>query len=178
MKYAAPARKEIATRTIFNILGPLSNPAGAASQLVGVYDDKLTEVLANVLENLGLKRAFVVHGMDGLDEITVTEKTKISELKSGRVRTYFITPEEFGMKKASLDQIKGGSKKENADIVLSILKGEAGPRRDIVLLNAAAAIVAGFKTDDFKKGIELAKISIDSGAALEKLKKFIEFTKL
>lgn len=176
MKYAIEPRREIGIRTIFNILGPLSNPANAASQVVGVYDAKLTEVLAHVLKNLGASRVFVVHGMDKLDEITITAGSKITELKDGKMRTYYITPEKFGMKRASLKNIEGGSAKENAEIVLSILKGELGPRRNIVLLNAAAAIISAFKARNFKEGIKIAADSIDSGHALDKLLKLKELT--
>ncbi len=178
MKYAMAPRKEIGIRTIFNILGPLSNPANATSQVLGVYDAKLTETLAQVLKNLGSKRAFVVYGMDTLDEITLTGKTRVTELKNNRLRTYYITPEKFGIRRARLDDIEGGDAQENAKIVLSVLKGERGARRDIVLLNAAAALVAGFKVKDFKAGIKVAAESIDSGSALDKLTKLIEITNL
>jgi len=178
MKYAMAPRKEIGIRTIFNILGPLSNPANATSQVLGVYDAKLTETLAQVLKNLGSKRAFVVYGMDTLDEITLTGKTRVTELKNNRLRTYYITPEKFGIRRARLDDIEGGDAQENAKIVLSVLKGERGARRDIVLLNAAAAIVAGFKVKNFKEGIKIAAESIDSGNALDKLMRLIEITNL
>jgi len=176
MKYAIEPRKEIGIRTIFNLLGPLSNPAGATSQVLGVYDAKLTEIIARVLKNLGSKRAYVVYGMDTLDEITVTGKTKVSELRGGKVKSYFITPEKFGIDRARLDDIEGGDAKENAAITLSVLKGERGPRRDVVLLNASAALVAGFKAKDFKSGIKMAAVSIDSGMAFDKLKRLIEIT--
>lgn len=176
MKYAITPRKEIGIRTIFNLLGPLSNPANATSQVLGVYDAKLTEVIAAVLKNLGCRRALVVSGMDTLDEITITGKTKITELNKGRLKTYFVSPEKFGMKRSKLRSIKGGSAKENAKILLSILEGERGARRNVVLLNAAAALVAGFKAGNFKEGIELAKDSIDSGRAVEKLNRLIVMT--
>jgi anthranilate phosphoribosyltransferase len=176
MKYAANPRKEIGIRTIFNILGPLSNPANATSQVLGVYDAALTETVAHVLRNLGSKRAFVVHGMDNLDEITVTGRTRVTELKNGRIRTYFVTPEKFGVRRAEPGDIEGGDAKENAAIVLSVLKGERGPRRDVVLMNAAAALVAGFAAKDLKAGMTLAAGSIDSGRALDKLMKLIEIT--
>jgi anthranilate phosphoribosyltransferase len=176
MKYAVAPRKEIGIRTIFNLLGPLSNPANATSQVLGVYDAKLTEVIAAVLKNLGCRRALVVSGMDALDEITITGKTKITELNKGRLKTYFISPEKFGMKRSKLAQITGGGAKENAGILLSVLKGERGPRRNVVLLNAAAALVAGFKAGNFKRGIELAEDSIDSGTAAEKLNRLIVMT--
>ncbi|MDD5773265.1 MAG: anthranilate phosphoribosyltransferase [bacterium] len=174
MKFAIGPRREIGIRTVFNILGPLTNPADAGFQVLGVYDDKLTEVLANVLQKLGSKRAFVVHGEDGLDEITTTGKTKVSELKDGKVTTYFVTPEDFGFKRAVLSDLLGGSAKENAEILLSILKGEKGPRRDIVLLNAAFAINACGKVDSIKDGIKIAAESIDSGKALGKLESLKE----
>jgi len=176
MKYAVHPRREIGIRTIFNLLGPLSNPAGAASQVLGVYDAKLTEPMARVLKNLGSKRVFVVHGMDALDELTITGKTKVSELNVGRIRNYFVTPEKFGLPRARLDDIAGGDARENAGIVESVLKGERGPRRDIVLLNAAFALVCGGKTKTVREGIKLAAGSIDSGCATDKLLKLIELT--
>jgi anthranilate phosphoribosyltransferase len=176
MKYAVIPRREIGIRTIFNILGPLSNPANASSQVLGVYEARLTEMLAHVLKNLGARRAFVVYGMDTLDEITITGKTRVSELCGQRVKTYYITPEKFGLRRARLDDIEGGDAKENARIVMSVLKGERGPRRDVVMLNASAALVAGAKARDFRSGIRMASESIDSGRALEKLNKLIEIT--
>ena len=176
MKYAITPRKEIGIRTIFNILGPLSNPANATSQVLGVYDARLTETLAHVLKNLGTKRAFVVHGMDTLDEITITGKTRITELKGAKVRTYYIRPEKFGIRRASLEDIKGGDAVENAEIIQSVLKGERSPRRDVVLLNAAASLVVAGKAKDFKAGIRLAAESIDAGHAINKLLRLIELT--
>ncbi|MDD5428012.1 MAG: anthranilate phosphoribosyltransferase [Candidatus Omnitrophica bacterium] len=176
MKYAVEPRKEIGIRTIFNILGPLANPANATSQVLGVYDAKLTEVMAVALKRLGVKRAFVVHGMDTLDEITVTGKTRVTELKAGRIRTYYITPKNFGLQRARLEDIEGGDAKENAAIIMSVLKGERGPCRDVVLMNASAALVSGFKAKDFKTGVKMAAGSIDSGRALEKLLRLIEIT--
>ncbi len=176
MKHAIKPRKEVGGRTIFNIIGPLSNPARAMSQIIGVYDARLTEVLANALKNLGSKKAFVVCGMDNLDEITITDRTKITELKDGDIKTYYVTPEEFGIRRASLEDIKGGSAKENAQITLAILKGERGPKRDIVLMNAAAALVVDSKAKNFKEGIKKAENAIDSGKAMEKLNQLIELT--
>ena len=176
MKYAVEPRKEIGIRTIFNILGPLSNPANATSQLIGVCDAKLTEVMAQVLKKLGTKRAFIVYGADSLDEITITGKTRVTELRAGRIRTYYVTPGKFGFKIARLEDIEGGDVKTNAEITLSVLKGERGPCRDVVLMNAAAALVSGFKAKDFKAGVKLAAGSIDSGLALDKLLKLIEIT--
>ena len=174
MKFAIGPRREIGIRTVFNILGPLTNPADADFQVLGVYDEKLTEAMANVLGKLGSKRAFVVHGEDGLDEITTTGKTKVSELKDGKVTTYFVSPEDFDLKRAVMSDLHGGLPKENAEILLSILKGEKGPRRDIVLLNSAFAINACGKADSIKEGIKIASVSIDSGMALAKLESLKE----
>ncbi len=169
MKYATPVRREIGIRTIFNILGPLTNPAGARHQLLGVYEPSLTDILAKVLYNLGTKRAFVVRGEDGLDEITLTHETKITELRDGSIRTYHIRPEDFGFERCTLDDLKGGGPEENAEIILGILKGERGPRRDVVLLNAGAAITAGGMAKNLEEGIAVARASIDTGEALKKL---------
>lgn len=176
MKYAIGPRREIGIRTIFNVLGPLTNPANAAYQVLGVYDEKLCEALANVLKNLGSRHTFVCHGLDGLDEITVTDKTKISELKNNQITTYYISPEDFGIPKAGLDEIKGGDAGQNVQIILDILKGAKGAKRDIVLLNSAAAFVAAGKARDFKEGIEAAAHSIDSGKAMEKLEALREIS--
>ena len=169
MKYAIGPRREIGARTIFNALGPLSNPAGATRQVVGVYSAALTETLAGVLGTLGAERAFVVHGSDGLDEMTLTGPTRVSELRDGSVSTYDVSPGDFGLAQASADALKGGDADYNAEITRSILNGEEGPRRDIVLLNAAAAIVAGDKARDLNEGVQVAAEVIDSGKALEKL---------
>lgn len=176
MKYAIRPRREIAIRTIFNILGPLTNPAGADSQIMGVYDGKLTDNLANVLCNLGSKAAMVVHGNDGLDEITLTTSSKISELKDGKVNTYEINPGDIGLLRCTLEDLKGGDAEDNAAITLDILKGKRGPMRDISLINASAAIVVGGGANDLKEGIAKAAESIDSGAALEKLEKLKEIS--
>ncbi|MBE9504161.1 MAG: anthranilate phosphoribosyltransferase [Proteobacteria bacterium] len=176
MKYAIGPRREIAIRTIFNILGPLTNPAGAQCQVMGVYDEALTEPLAQVLGNMGSRHAMVVHGMDGLDEITLTTKSKISEVKGGEVKTYTFVPEEYGLTRCNIDDLKGGDAEENATITLKILKGEKGPKRDISLLNAAAAIVVGGKAADLKEGLVKAAEVVDSGAALEKLARLKEIT--
>jgi anthranilate phosphoribosyltransferase len=169
MKYAIGPRKEMGIRTVFNILGPLTNPAGAQRQVMGVFSDELTEPLAHVLSNLGVKHAFVVHGEDGLDEMTNTDKTKVSEVKGGTIITYFIEPENLGFEKARKDDLAGGNAGDNAGITMSILNGEKGPKRDIVLMNAAAALVAGDKAADFTEGVALATNAINSGAALKKL---------
>ncbi len=177
MRYVAGARKEIGLRSIFNMLGPLTNPAGANCQLLGVYAPELTEMFANALKLLGAKRAFVVHGHDGLDEISVCDSTRISELRDGLIRTYDITPEQFFEKQADAKELTGGGPKENADITKKILGGEKGPKRDVVLLNASAALVAAGKAEDFMQGIGIAKDSIDGGAAAEKLEALVRFTR-
>ena len=169
MKYAIGPRREIGIRTIFNALGPLTNPAGAQAQVLGVYAPELTETHANVLNNLGCQHAFVVHGDDGLDEITTATTTRVSELQNGVVKTYTLDATAFGIPKAEPAALLGGSPEENAEITVNILKGEKGPKRDIVVLNAGAAIVAGGKADNLDTGIELANSSIDSGSALAKL---------
>lgn len=184
MKFAMPTRKEIGIRTIFNILGPLTNPARATAQVLGVFNPDLTEMLAKVLGNLGVKHALVVHGMDGLDEISISDKTKVSHLKDGKavpggrqVETYFIKPEDFGIPKGSRQEILGGSINENVKITYEILKNEdKGAKRNIVLLNAGAVIYAGGKARDIKEGIKLAAESIDSGKAYKKLEQLIAFT--
>ncbi len=176
MKYAIGPRRQIGIRTIFNILGPLTNPANASYQVIGVYDEKLCQSLAMVLKNLGTKHALVVHGLDGLDEITVTTETKIAELKNNEVKTYLIKPQDFGIPVASLDELRGADAGGNADIILNILNGEKGPKRNIILLNASAALLVAGKARDLKDGIEIAAHSIDSGAALNKLKSLIEFS--
>ncbi len=176
MKYAINPRREIGIRTIFNILGPLTNPAGAKGQVLGVYDRRLTEPLAYVLKNLGSYRVFVVHGADGLDEITITDKTFISELRDGMVYSYTIDPEDYNIPRADKSELIGGSIDENAKIVLDILKGKKGTKRNIVLINAGAAIVAGGKASDIGEGLALAEESIDSGKALQKLEMLIKYT--
>ncbi len=177
MKYAIGPRKEMGIRTIFNILGPLTNPAGAQVQVLGVYSDKLTQTIAGVLKNLGSKHAFVVHGEDGLDEITTTSPTRVSELKEGKVTTYSIKPEDFDIKRAKPDDILGGDVPHNVKIAHDVLEGKKGPQRDIVLLNASAAIVAGGKASDLKEGIKLAKKAIDSGKVKEKLELLKKYSK-
>jgi anthranilate phosphoribosyltransferase len=176
MKYAIGPRREIGIRTIFNLLGPLTNPAHVRSQIMGVYAADLTGPLARALGNLGATHAFVVHGMDGLDEITITGKTKVSEFKDGIVKDYFIHPQDFGFSTGKPDDLRGNDAKENASITVEVLKGQKGPRRDIVFLNAAVGLVASGKAQDFKEGIKLAAESIDSGAALNKLEKLKAFS--
>jgi len=176
MRYAGKARKEIGIRSFFNILGPLSNPASAKARLLGVYDPGLTETLAEVLLIMGVKDAMVVHG-SGLDEISTTGETRISmPLQDGSIKTFYITPEEFGIKRAALSEISGGGAADNAKIITEILEGETGACRDIVLLNSAAAIYLGGGARNMKDGIKLAEMSIDSGKAAGKLMKLIEIT--
>ena len=178
MKYVMPARRELGVRTVFNILGPLTNPANASAQLMGVFDPELTERLAEVFGLLKLKSAIVAYGEPGLDELSTLGKTKISELKDGKVRTYFIRPEDFGLSRAKVEDITGGSAKENARILRDILSGEeTGARRDITLLNSAAGIVVGGVADNLKEGYEIARDVLDSGKAHNKLEEFIEFAK-
>lgn len=176
MKHAAPARKMIKTRSIFNVLGPLTNPAGAKFQLLGVYDEGLAVTLANVLKNLGSERAMVVHGKDGLDEITTTGETLVAELKERAVRTYLIKPEDFGIAHAGGEDLKGGDAKFNAKIALDVLNGAKGYARDIVILNAGAAIYVAGISGTLKEGIEKARVSIDSGRALKKLENLKKLT--
>lgn len=176
IKYTIGPRKEIGIRTIFNLLGPLTNPLQTQYQLLGVYDPSLTEIFARVLKRLGVKRAMVVCGSDGLDEITITGPTQISELKNGKVKTFFIKPNDFGIKKGKLEDIRGGTPQENARIALQILNGEKGPRRDIVVLNTAAALVVCSRAKNFLEGITLAENSLDSRKALQKLEDLIQFT--
>lgn len=176
MKYAANARKEVGIRSIFNMLGPLTNPAAANYHLLGVYAPELTEMFAQVLNTMGTKRAFVVHGHDGMDEITTCTSTRISELNNGVIKTYDLSPEPFFGKLAEPQTLAGGSSAVNARITLGILNGETGPKRDIVLLNASAALVIAEKASDIRQGIQMAETSIDSGAARAKLDQLISFT--
>lgn len=176
MKYAAGPRREIGLRTIFNLLGPLTNPAGATAQVLGVYAPDLTEKIADVLGRLGTKQAFVVCGEGAFDEISICGPTRVSHLKDGNVSTFNMTPEEHGFKRATPEAIKGGNAQQNAHIILEILDGEKGPKRDMVLLNAAAAFVAAGLDGDFKEGIERGKVSIDSGRARGKLDSLVNFT--
>jgi anthranilate phosphoribosyltransferase len=177
MKHAIGPRREIGIRTIFNMLGPLTNPAGATAQLIGVYDPKLTEMFAGVLRNLGTKRAFIVHGSDGLDEATVTGTTRVAELKEGLISTYDIDPVEFFGDIADAAELQGGDAQTNARITREILGGEKGARRNIVILNAALAIVAGGKAGTLREGIAVAEECIDSGTALNKLGGLIQHSR-
>jgi anthranilate phosphoribosyltransferase len=176
MKYAQPARRELRLRTVFNLLGPLTNPAHANGQVVGVYSAELVEKLAEALSLLGLRRALVVHGNDGLDEITITSSTRVAEVRDGSVRGYEVTPEELGVKRASLGDLAGGDAAANAAIIREILEGKKSPRRDVVLLNAAAALVAGGKADRLSDAVPLAAAAIDSGHAAKKLEALVRFT--
>jgi anthranilate phosphoribosyltransferase len=173
MKHVMPVRREMAIRTVFNMLGPLTNPASANAQIIGVYSTALTEPLARVLAELGTVRAFVVHGADNLDEISNTGESRVSEVREGMVRSYTLRPEDFGLARSTIGELMGGDREENARIIRAILDGEAGARRDIVLMNAAAALVAGGRARDFKDGVGLAAQSIDSGAALRKLEALV-----
>lgn len=177
MKYAAPSRKEIGIRTIFNILGPLTNPAGAKNQLLGVFSPKITELMALVLQNLGSREVMVVHGMDGIDEISVSAKTKISHLKEGLIKNYSIEPRNFRMKRYAKEELLGGTVNDNIRIANDIFKGtETGAKRDIVLLNTAAALVVGQVAKDMNDGMNRAKEAIDSGKAFKKLEELIKFS--
>jgi anthranilate phosphoribosyltransferase len=176
MKYVQPARRELRLRTIFNLLGPLTNPARASAQVVGVYSLDLVEKVAEALSMLGVHRALVVHGLDGLDEITITGPTRIAEVREGNVHAYEVTPEEFGIKRAQLEDISGGDAEANAATIREILAGKKSPRRDVVLLNAAAALVAASKAEHLGDALPLAAHAIDSGAATAKLNALVQFT--
>ncbi len=177
MKNVMKIRKELKTRTIFNILGPLSNPAGAKMQILGVYKSELTEVMAEALNRLGSEKAYVVHGLEGLDEISIKGKTKLSELKAGSVTTQYIQPADFGIKEGALEEILGGSREENKVKVLGILEGkDKTARRDMVLINAAAALRMAGKARDFEEGVKLAAECIDSGKAFAKLESLREMS--
>lgn len=171
MRHVVLARREMKIRTVFNLLGPLCNPAGATAQVLGVYNEDLTEIMAQVLCELGTERAFVVHGCDGLDEITISGESKISEVKNGEVRTYYVTPEDFGIRRAPISAIQGGDARRNAEIIREILSDGGGTRKDVVLLNAAAGLVVGGKASTLREGIELAGESIRSGRALSCLER-------
>jgi anthranilate phosphoribosyltransferase len=177
MRYVMLARREMKIRTVFNLLGPLCNPASAPAQVLGVYSEKLTEIMAQVLCELGSQRALVVHGSDGLDEITITGESKISEVRDGQVRTYYVAPEDFGLERAPIETLLGGDARRNADIILDILSGGDGPRRDIVLLNAAGGLVAGGKSKTLREGIDLARRSLDSGEARARLERLVALSR-
>lgn len=177
MKYVQPARRELRLRTIFNLLGPLTNPARASAQVVGVYSADLVEKLAEALRELGVRRAFVVHGRDGLDEITISASTKIAEVRNGQVHIYEVAPEDFGFERAPLEEIAGGDAYQNAAMIRAILDGERSCRRDVVLLNAAAALVAAGHADRIADAVPVAAYAIDSGHARERLQLLVEFTR-
>jgi len=176
MKFAVGPRREIGVRTIFNILGPLTNPAAARHQLLGVYRRELTGPMARVLGNLGTARAFVVHGTDGLDEITTTGETHITVLDAGEITSMVISPEQFGLRRSSHGALAGGDAAQNASITTAVLRGEPGPYRDVVLLNAAAALTVSGAAPDLRVGLQIAAQSIDSGAAAEKLRGLQQFS--
>jgi anthranilate phosphoribosyltransferase len=175
MKHAMKARQQLGGRTVFNLLGPLTNPAGARAQVAGVFAASATELVARALGELGAERAFVVHGADGLDEISISGETQVAEVRKGTVRNYTVTPEAFGLRRAAVEEIAGGDPAANAEMIRGVLGGERGARRDVVIANAAAAIVAAGIAVDFAGGARLAAEAIDSGAARQKLKEFVEF---
>ena len=177
MKHVMATRREMGVRTVFNMLGPLTNPAGANAQVIGVYAASLTDPLARVLAELGTLRAFVVHGADGLDEISNTGESHISEVHEGVVRSSTVRPEDFGMPRAAIRELQGGDREENARIIRQVLGGETGPRRDIVLMNAAAALVVGNKAEDLKEGVALAAAAIDERSAAGKLEDLIALSR-
>jgi len=176
MKYVAKVRKELGIRTIFNILGPLANPAKARYQLLGVYDENLVEPMARVLANLGVKRAMVVHGHDGLDEVTLSDTTTICEINNGKLNSFFITPEQFGLERSPLSEIVGGTPPENAKIALDILSGQKGAKRDTVVLNSAVCLYMFYNDVTLKECVKIAQNMIDSGKALNKLNEFIRLS--
>ncbi|MDP2157219.1 MAG: anthranilate phosphoribosyltransferase, partial [Nitrospirota bacterium] len=174
MKYAIGPRREMGLRTIFNILGPITNPAGAKRQILGVFAAKLTETLATVLGNLGAEDAMVVHGEDGLDEITITDGTRVSRFTKGIVENLVFSPEDFGLSRGKREDLVGGDNQENAHITRQILSGEKGPKRDIVLINAAAGFMVAGRAADAKTAVAMAQEAIDSGRALKKLEEIIK----
>ena len=176
MRHAMPARKQIGARTVFNLLGPLTNPAGAQSQVVGVFSAEVMDVVSAALAGLGVERAFVVHGAGGLDEISLAGETLVAEVKGGAVHRYTVTPEDFGVARAPVEALRGGSPAENAALIRRVLAGEAGPRGDIVVANAAAALVAAGVAANFREGAALAAKAISSGAAEKKLESLADFT--
>lgn len=176
MKYVGAIRKELGIRTVFNILGPLTNPASPSRQLLGVYDASLVEPLARVLYSLGVKQGMVVYGQDKLDEISLSSATSVCEFRAGEYKNYEICPEDFGLTRCDKEELKGGSPEENAKIVRAVLGGEKGPRRDVVLMNAGAALYIAGKAESLEAGVRLAAELIDSGAALRKLEEFVKAT--
>ena len=176
MKYVAPIRRELAIRTVFNILGPLTNPAGAKMELMGVYDSELAEPLAQALCNLGVKNAMVVHGEDGLDEISLGAPTKVCEVKNGIISSYTIEPEQFGFERCKKSDLHGGLPSENAEILKAVLSGEKGAKRDAAVLNAAAAMYVSGKYQSIEESVKAASDIIDKGKAMRKLEEFIEYS--
>jgi anthranilate phosphoribosyltransferase len=176
-RHAGPARKQIGARTVFNLLGPLTNPAGAQSQVLGVFSAEVLDLVAATLAELGVERAFVVHGAGGLDEISLAGETLVAEIENGSIRRFMVTPEEFGVRRAPLESLRGGTAEENAALIRGILDGEAGPRRDIVVINAAAALVAAGVASNFREGAQLAEAVIVSGKAKEKLESLVAYTR-
>lgn len=176
MKYVAPVRKELGIRTVFNILGPLSNPAGANMQLLGVYDEELVEPMAKVLANLGVKNAMVVFGQDGLDEISMSSATTVCEVRNNEFRKYTLEPEQFGMVRCKKEELLGGTPEENAQITLSILKGEKGPKRDAVVLNSAAALYVADSSLTLQEAVYKVQETIDNGSALKQLERFVSLS--
>ena len=177
MRHAASPRREIGIRTIFNILGPLTNPAPIDVQVIGVFSPDLTEKIANVLKRIGIKEAMVVSGLDGMDEVSICAPTVISHLKDGEIKTFEITPDQFGIKRASIEEIRGGDARDNAEIIRRIFEGdERGAKRDAVILNSSLGLVVSGKARDIREGIEMAKEVIDRGNAMKKLEELIRFT--
>jgi anthranilate phosphoribosyltransferase len=176
MRHAQPIRAELKMRTIFNLLGPLTNPAGAAAQVVGVFDDKLVVPIAQVLCRLGARRAFVVHGSDGLDEITLTGPTHIAEVVAGEVLEQTVGPRDFGLAPIAAGDLVAGDREANAEIMRTVLEGQPGPKRDVVVVNAAAALVAAGKAQNFQEGASQAAESLAAGKAREKFDEFVRFT--
>lgn len=176
MKYVAPVRKELGIRTVFNILGPLSNPAGARMEVMGVYEEALVEPLARVLQNLGVTRAMAVYGQDKLDEISISAPTSVCEVRDGEFRSYVITPEQFGFERCDRSVLEGGTPEENAEITRAILSGEKSPRRNAVAMNAGAALYIAGRAGTLEEGVRLAESVIDSKAAMEKLEAFIKYS--
>jgi len=176
MKYAMPARKELGMRTVFNILGPLTNPAGAKRQLLGVFRPMLTEVLANVLHELGTERALVVHGVGGMDEISTVGETKVTEIKNGQVNSYAFKPESVGISLTEIKHLSGGDSETNATIIRSILDGKKGPQRDIAILNSGAALYVAGIAETISEGVKRASDAIDSGFSKKKLQELVEYT--
>lgn len=175
MRHATPVRREIGIRTVFNILGPLTNPAGVKAQVIGVYDEGLVGKIAEVLRELGCRRAIVCHGVGGLDEMSTISETVVCELEDGEIWKYMLSPEELGLRRSNPSDIAGGNAEDNARILLKVLSGEKGPRRDAVVLNAGAAILVGGFARDLREGIEIAEESIDSGEAIRKLEELVSW---